>query len=262
MYKKVKCKGGLCHYLECGDGGKGNILLLHGYADSAKTFRPLCEIIGDRYRIVIPDLPMIRRKGVSYDLQGLSSFVNEFVKKVGLKKFILCGFSFGGLVAADYSYWYPKRVKKLYMLNSVPRFLSPEMLEKLLVRLEPDEVPRFIYSLYAYIRSTKPARAIWPKSERLERTIKNISDKPFAILGTVYEVIRHNIIAGTWTERVRKFNKMPMPKAVILFKDDEVISYEKYATKLKRSGVNVITFDKGGHAQTKDYWDNLSTLFK
>jgi len=261
MYKKVPCVGGPCFYLEYGHRNKDVILLLHGYSDSAKTFEPLEEYLSEKYRVIIPDLPMIRRKGASYDLKGLSAFVNEVVVNVGLSRFILCGFSFGGLVAADYAYWYPKKVKKLYLLNSVPRFLAPEMVDKLLVRLEPNKVPRFVYSLFALFKASRLGRAVVPKTDRLKESIKNIRLKPFAVLGTFYEVVWHNIIGGTWSERVKKFLLMPMPKVVVLFKDDELIPYEKYATKLRRSGVDVISFEKGGHGTTQEYWENIKTLF-
>jgi pimeloyl-ACP methyl ester carboxylesterase len=248
--------------MEYGHGGhKPTILFLHGYSDSAKTFEPLRKYLSPKYHVIIPDLPMIRRKGVIYDLQGLSSFVHEVVKKIGLRKFILCGFSFGGLVAADYAYWHPKRVKKLYMLNCVPRFLAPEMIDKLLTEIEPHEVPRYVYAFIAFIKSSKLGRIVFPRSVRLEETLRHTRLRPFAVLGTLYDVVWHNMVGGSWTERVRKFNKMPMPKAVVLFKDDKIISYKKYATKLRRSGVNVISFDKGGHAETKEYWENLKTLF-
>lgn len=261
MYKKVKCKSAPCYYVEYGKGNKNTILFLHGYSDSAKMFEPLKEHLEQKYRVIIPDLPMIRRKNIIYDLHGLSGFVNEFVKSIGIKKFILCGFSFGGLVAADYAYWYPKKVKKLYMLNCVPRFLSPEILYKLLLRIEPYEIPKFIYPFIAFLKTSKIGKALVPKTYRLERSIKNISQRPSAIFGTLYEVMWHNVFGGSWRERVRKFNKMPMPKAVVLFKDDKIVPYKTYATKLKRSGVNVITFDKGGHGLTKEYWENLKTLF-
>lgn len=261
MYKKVECKGWPCFYVEYGQKNKNVIVFLHGYSDSAKTFEPLKDYLGKKYRVIIPDLPMIRKKGVSYDLHSLSAFVNDVVEKVGLSKFVLCGFSFGGLVAADFAYWFPKKVKKLYMLSSVPAFLAPEMVDRLLLRIEPQKVPRFIYSLLAFLKASRLGRAVVPKTARLEKTLKNTSRRPFAVLGTMYEVLRHNIIGGSWRERVRKFLKMPMPKVVVLFKDDEVISYEKYATKLRRSGVEVISFDKGGHGETKEYWENLKTLF-
>lgn len=261
MYQKVECKSGTCFFMEYGQGNKQNILFLHGYSDSARTFEPLRDYLSQKYHVIIPDLPMIRRKGISYDLQELSSFIHEFVRKIGLRKFILSGFSFGGLVAADYAYWHPKRVKKLYMLNCVPRFLSPEMIDKLLIEIEPHEIPHFIYTILAFLKASKVGRAITPKSVRLEETLKHTSLRPFAVLGTLYDVVWHNIVGGSWSERVRKFNKMPMPKAVVLFKDDQIISYKKYATKLRRSGVNVISFDKGGHAETKEYWENLKTLF-
>ena len=261
MYKKIKCVGGPCFYVEYGEGNEETILLLHGYSDSAKTFEPLKEYLSSKYRVIIPDLPMIRRKGINYDLQGLSAFVNEVVVKIGLRKFILCGFSFGGLVAADYAYWYPKRVKKLYLLSCVPRFLAPEMIDKLLISVDPRQVPLFIYPLFAFFKGSKLGRALVPKTDRLEESIKHIRLRPFEVLGTLYDVMWHNIVGGTWRERVRKFNKMPMPKAVVLFKDDNLVSYEKYAGKLRRSGVNVISFDKGGHGETKEYWENLKTLF-
>ena len=260
-YKKVNCVGGPCFYVEYGQKNKDTILFLHGYSDSAKTFEPLKKSLEKKYRVIIPDLPMIRRKGVSYDLHGLSTFVNEAVVKIGLTNFILCGFSFGGLVAADYAYWYPKKVKKLYLLNSVPKFLAPEMIDKLLLRVDPHKVPYFVYRLLAYLKASRLGKAIAPQTQRLEESTKNVDLKPVAVFGTLYEVLWHNIVGGTWRERVRKFLKMPMPKAVVLFKDDNIISYEKYATKLRRSGVDVISFEKGGHGETKEYWKNLKTLF-
>jgi pimeloyl-ACP methyl ester carboxylesterase len=261
MYKKVKCLGGTCFYVDYGTSDKETILFLHGYSDSAKTFEPLKEYLSEKYRVIIPDLPMIRRKGINYDLQGLSSFVNEVVTKIGLKKFTLCGFSFGGLVAADYAYWYPKKVKKLYLLNCVPRFLAPEMIYRLLLHLEPNEIPKFIYPYIAFLKTSRIGRALVPKTDRLEESSRHISILPFEIFGTLYDVMWHNVVGGSWRERVRKFNKMPMPKTVVLFKDDEIIPYKRYATKLRRSGVNLVSFDKGGHGTTKEYWENLKTLF-
>lgn len=261
MYKKIKCAEGQCYYLEYGQKNKNAIVFLHGYSDSAKLFKPLRQYLENKYHVIIPDLPMIRRKAVSYDLTGLSSFINEVVENLRLKRFILCGFSFGGLVAADYSYWFPKKVEKLYLLNSVPRFLFPEILNKMLLRIEPREVPSFIYSFFAFLRTTKVGKKLSLKTDRLEETIRLMSRQPFAILGTLYEVIWYNIVGGTWSERVKKFKKMSMPKFVVLFKDDKIISYKKYAQKLKRSGVNVITFKDGGHAKNAKYWDNLKTLF-
>lgn len=260
-YKKVQCVGGPCFYVEYGEENRETIIFLHGYSDSAKTFEPLREYLEPKYRVIIPDLPMVRRKGVSYDIQGLSSFVNEAVVKIHLKKFTLCGFSFGGLVAADYAYWYPKRVKKLYLLNCVPRFLEPRMINKLLAEIEPHQVPRFFYPLFAFLKASKVGKAIVPKTDRLEESIKHIRLRPFEVLSTFYDVMWHNIVGGTWRERVRKFNEMPMSKAVVLFKDDKLISYKRYATKLRRSKVNVITFEKGGHGRSKEYWENLKRLF-
>ena len=262
MYQKIKCAGFPCFFVEYGKENKKTILFLHGYSDSAKMFEPLKEYLEKDYRVIIPDLPMVRRKNIIYDLHKLSSFVNEFVNNIGLSKFTLCGFSFGGLVAADYAYWYPKKVKSLYMLNSVPRFLAPEMIYKLLVRVEPHKLPRFIYPFAAFLKTGKIGRKILIEAEWFEKSIENITKKPFAVFGTLYEVMWHNIVGGSWRERVRKFNKMPMPKAVVLFKDDKLVPYKIYATKLRRSGVNVIVFEKGGHAETKEYWENLKTLFE
>ena len=68
-YKQVQCVGGPCFYVEYGEKNKDVIIFLHGYSDSAKTFEPLRESLRKKYKVVIPDFPMIRRKGVSYDLQ-------------------------------------------------------------------------------------------------------------------------------------------------------------------------------------------------
>lgn len=261
MYKKIKCEGWPCFFVEYGQKNKKVIVFLHGYSDSARTFEPLESYLGKKYRVIIPDMPMVRREGISYNLESLCHFLNDLTTRIGLSRFILCGFSFGGLVAAQFAYLYPKKVKKLYLLSCVPQFLAPEMVERLLLGIEFQKVPRFIYSLLGLIRASRLGRIFEIKTARLERSIRNTSRRPFAVFATMYEVIRHNIIGGSWNERVRKFMKMPMPKTVVLFKDDELIPYEKYAPRLKRSGVEVVSFDKGGHAEGPEYWENIKTLF-
>ncbi len=261
MYKKAKCEGWPCYYIGYGKKGAPAIVFLHGYSDSAETFKPLKEELSKKYQVFIPDLPMVRRKGVVFDLEELASFLNDLVTKLKVKKFILCGFSFGGLVAAHFAYLYPKKVKKLYLLNSVPQFLAPEMIEKLLSKIEPEEIPKFFYPLLGILKNNFFGRFFVPKTERFEKSLKNMRKKSFSVFGTAYEVIRNNIIGGTFKERVRKFLKMPMSKTVVLFKDDGIIDYEKYAAKLKRAGVEVVSFSRGGHADRQEYWENIKSLF-
>ena len=70
MYKKVECVGGPCFYVEYGEENRDTILFLHGYSDSAKTFEPLKDYLSPKYRVLIPDLPMINEKVLATTFRG------------------------------------------------------------------------------------------------------------------------------------------------------------------------------------------------
>jgi len=105
-------------------GGKGYpVLMLHGFGMHKDFWGELTPALTKQYRVVIPDLPGFgensRIKTAVYDLPQQAKRVREFVKKIGLEKFYLIGFSMGGGIAAYYAGEYPDSVKGLVLIDAL-----------------------------------------------------------------------------------------------------------------------------------------------
>ena len=100
--------------------GKGNdILLLHGWGQNIEMMRPIGDYLCDRFRITILDFPGFGESEEPHNpwnIDKYSEILEQFVKKVGIKKPIVIGHSFGGRVAIRYSSNNP--IEKLVLFGS------------------------------------------------------------------------------------------------------------------------------------------------
>jgi pimeloyl-ACP methyl ester carboxylesterase len=80
--------------------GRGEpLLLVHGLMTSSYSWRYVLEPLGDRFRLVIPDLPGAGRSAKPagrYDPESLARFVGEFQRAVGIRGCRAIGNSLGG----------------------------------------------------------------------------------------------------------------------------------------------------------------------
>jgi pimeloyl-ACP methyl ester carboxylesterase len=96
------------HYLEWGERGKPELLLVHGWTSFAASWSAVAEHYQDRYRIIAPDL---RGHGESdkpltgYRLRDFAEDMRELIENLELKKLAYVGHSWGGnigtILAAD-----------------------------------------------------------------------------------------------------------------------------------------------------------------
>ncbi len=100
---------------------KETILMLHGWADSHKTFTPLVGL-KDRYCLILVDLPGFGSSETPKEAWGLkeySKFVADFLTKIGRKDvYAVIGHSNGGAIA---SYGLANNIlfaKKLVLISS------------------------------------------------------------------------------------------------------------------------------------------------
>jgi pimeloyl-ACP methyl ester carboxylesterase len=77
------------------------ILFLHGAGGSHHTFRDQWARLKGTARLIIPDLPGHAKSGGTpfETIPAAADWVADFVKELGLKKFILAGHSMGGAIA-------------------------------------------------------------------------------------------------------------------------------------------------------------------
>lgn len=105
------------NYIQYGEGK--DIVLLHGWGQNIQMMKPLGDQFCDKYRITILDLPGFGESDEPHDVWAVgdySDFMESFLKKVGVKKPIMIGHSFGGRVAIRYSARNP--IEKLVLFGS------------------------------------------------------------------------------------------------------------------------------------------------
>ena len=107
------------HYLTAGRGPA--IVLLHGYAQTSRMWRPLMSRLATNFRVIAPDLPGIGDSDISKDRQDMSSAarqVHALVRGLGVEKAMVVGHDIGLMVAYAYAAQFPADVEKLVLMDA------------------------------------------------------------------------------------------------------------------------------------------------
>jgi pimeloyl-ACP methyl ester carboxylesterase len=101
------------------DEGTGKtLLLLHGLFGALSNWEGVVNRFSKNFRVVIPMLPIYEMPIKEAGLEGLRSFLEEFVALKGLDKMIIMGNSLGGHIALVYTLKNPDKVTKLILTGS------------------------------------------------------------------------------------------------------------------------------------------------
>ena len=114
----IKIKNVDVNYIQYGEGKK-DILLLHGWGQNIQMMQPIGDRFSEKFRITILDFPGFGESGepeVVWNISDYAVMLEEFVKKLGIKKPIIIAHSFGGRVAIRYSAHNP--ITKLVLFGS------------------------------------------------------------------------------------------------------------------------------------------------
>ncbi len=101
------------------DEGTGNtLLLLHGLFGALSNWEGVVTRFAIKYRVVIPMLPIYEMPIKEAGLEGLRTFLEEFVAMKQLDKMIIMGNSLGGHIALVYTLKNPDKVMRLILTGS------------------------------------------------------------------------------------------------------------------------------------------------
>jgi pimeloyl-ACP methyl ester carboxylesterase len=115
MSIKIK-EGGEFKFVDEGSGAI--ILLLHGLFGALSNWDGVVRKFSQKYRVIIPMLPIYSMPTRETDLDGLVQFVERFIAFMGIKEVVLIGNSLGGHVALLYTLQYQDNVKQLILTGS------------------------------------------------------------------------------------------------------------------------------------------------
>ena len=101
---------------------KTTIIMIHGYRGTHHGLARIAEELGDRYNLIIPDIPGFH-KGEHLDDYSLDSYVAWLHRFIITQKLatppILLGHSFGSIITATYAAKYPSTIIKLILVNPI-----------------------------------------------------------------------------------------------------------------------------------------------
>lgn len=103
-------------------GGSGPVIVLvHGMAGSADTWRYVMSPLAEHFTVVAPDLPghgaSAKPRG-DYSLGSLADSLRDLLVMLGHDRATLVGRSLGGGVAMQFAYQFPERCERLVLVSS------------------------------------------------------------------------------------------------------------------------------------------------
>jgi pimeloyl-ACP methyl ester carboxylesterase len=106
-------------YLIAGQGP--TIVLLHGYAETSRMWRPLMPRLAANFTVIAPDLPGIGGSAIpadGLDMAHAATRIHALVQQLGLGKAAVVGHDIGLMVAYAYAAQFPADVEKLVLMDA------------------------------------------------------------------------------------------------------------------------------------------------
>jgi pimeloyl-ACP methyl ester carboxylesterase len=103
-------------------GGHGPaVVLLHGYAEDSRMWKPLAIALAPRFTVIAPDLPGIGNSSIpssGLDMKTSAQRVRDAVHSLGYTKVRVVGHDIGLMVAYAYAAMYPREVTGLALMDA------------------------------------------------------------------------------------------------------------------------------------------------
>ena len=107
------------HYLTSGHGP--TLILLHGYAETSRMWKPIIPLLAERFTVIAPDLPGIGDSGIptsGLDMKSAATTIHSLAKSLGVQKAEVVGHDIGLMVAYAYAAQFPSEVTKLVLMDA------------------------------------------------------------------------------------------------------------------------------------------------
>ena len=115
------------HYLRSGQGPA--VVLLHGFAETSRMWRPLMPKLADKFTVIAPDLPGVgdssipldnsesaREHGI--DMISAAERIHALVRSLGIEKAQVVGHDIGLMVSYAYAAKFPNEIEKLALMDA------------------------------------------------------------------------------------------------------------------------------------------------
>jgi len=107
---------------ESKEGSGTPFLFLHGWGSNSERWAVVAEGLTQKgFKVFVPDLPGFGRSDAlanAWNMNNYTSWLEAFVKTIGLDGFYLAGHSFGGALAVKLAIKHPQEIKKLFLVSA------------------------------------------------------------------------------------------------------------------------------------------------
>jgi pimeloyl-ACP methyl ester carboxylesterase len=107
------------HYLKAGHGPA--VILLHGYTQTSRMWRPIIPLLAQKFTVIAPDLPGVGDSEITedgLDMKTAAIRIHGLAKALGIEKARVVGHDIGLMVAYAYAAQFPKQTEKLVVMDA------------------------------------------------------------------------------------------------------------------------------------------------
>ncbi|MDB5329519.1 MAG: Alpha/beta hydrolase [Phycisphaerales bacterium] len=107
------------HYLTAGHGPA--VILLHGYTQTSRMWRPIMPLLAEKFTVIAPDLPGIGDSDIpknGLDMKSAAISIHALAKSLGVEKARVVGHDIGLMVAYAYAAQFPAETEKLVLMDA------------------------------------------------------------------------------------------------------------------------------------------------
>src|SRR5256886_11033145 len=106
------------HYLTAGHGPA--VILLHGYTQTSRMWRPLIPLLAEKFTVIAPDLPGIGDSSIPQKIDMLTAArqIHQLVRSMKIDKARVVGHDIGLMVAYAYATQFPNETEKLAVMDA------------------------------------------------------------------------------------------------------------------------------------------------
>jgi pimeloyl-ACP methyl ester carboxylesterase len=120
--KSITAGGVEVFYREAGPSDAPLLLLLHGFANSSHYFRELMPRLADRFHMIAPDFPSfgftkVLDNSYKYSFASMTETFGAFVDALGLKRYAMYVFDYGGPIGFRHALVHPERITAIISQN-------------------------------------------------------------------------------------------------------------------------------------------------
>ena len=107
------------HYLTAGNA-PATVILLHGFAETSRMWRPIIPLLAQKFTVIAPDLPGIGDSSIpdKVDMLDAARKIHELARSLNIEKARVVGHDIGLMVAYAYAAQFPYETEKLAVMDA------------------------------------------------------------------------------------------------------------------------------------------------